>query len=142
MRRREAVWLPGFRILLTCVAVVLALGAATFSLTFQPYVLVVAHNLTGAPVDLDLGIEGSAIGARHVGRGGWSLGVLKVGPDTEAYVTCRPETEPSVRTETGLYVTSSLQQLLVADVKRCDQIDIDGHAVIDPLVWVPSRPRG
>jgi hypothetical protein len=140
VRRREAVWLPGFRILLTCVAVVLALGAATFSLTFQPYVLVVAHNLTGAPVDLDLGIEGSAIGARHVGRGGWSLGVLKVGPDTEAYVTCRPETEPSVRTETG--VTSSLQQLLVADVKRCDQIDIDSHAVIDPLVWVLSRPRG
>lgn len=114
------------------------MGVAALCLTFQPYVLVVAHNLTGAPVELDLGIEGSAMGSRHLGRGSWSLGVLKVGADTEAYAICRAETGPPVRTESGLYVTSNMQQLLVADVKRCDRIDVDGHAVIDLLGWFPS----
>jgi hypothetical protein len=141
VRRHEPGWLLAFKIILVCVAAVFTLGVAALSLTFQPYVLVMAHNLTGAPVDIDLGIDGSAIGSRHVGRDGWSLGVLKVGPDTEAYLICRAETGPSVRTETGLYITSSIQQLLVADVERCDKMDIDSHAVIEPLNWIFSRHR-
>ena len=107
MRRGEPGWLLALRIILVCIAAAFTIGVAALSLTLQPYVLVVAHNLTGAPVELDLGIEGSAMGPRHVGRGGWSLGVLKVGADTEPYALCRAETGPPVRTESELYVTST-----------------------------------
>jgi hypothetical protein len=138
LRRRQPGWLLALKIILVCVAAVFVMGVAVLGLTFQPYVLVVAHNLTGAPVELDLGIEGSAIGPRHVARDGWSLGVLKVGPDTDTYAVCRAETGPPVRTESGLYVTSNMQQLVVVDVKRCDRVDMDSHAVIEPLGWVLS----
>lgn len=73
-----------------------------------------------------------------MGGGGWAVGVLKVGPDIAVMTICRAGHAPPIRAETG-YVTSSMQQLLVVRIKRCDDIRVDSHGVFEPLSLAMSK---
>ncbi len=136
MKPRPPAWLLTFQIFSFCAAWAFVLGVAAVSLTLQPYLLVVAHNLVGEPVDVDLGIERSAMGSRHIGRGGWAVGVVKVGPDSEVYSVCRTARRPPVNAIAGEYITPNLQQLVVVDIRRCDLVEAHSYAALDPLVYI------
>lgn len=121
------------KIILGLVGTLFALAVVAVVLVLQPYVLVVAHNLSGAPLNLSLHIRGDDLGPYRLARGGWMLGVLKVRGDADLNIVCQADGAAQVVTEGG-YMTSSMQQLAVVDVRRCDQVK-DREYSVDGLLY-------
>ena len=128
------------KVILGLVGALFALAVVTVVLVLQPYVFVVAHNFSGAPLNLSLHIRGDDLGPHRLARGGWMLGVLKVRGDADLNIVCQAGGALPVVTEGG-YVTSHMQQLAVIDIRRCDQVK-DREYSVDGLLyglWPESR---
>jgi hypothetical protein len=121
------------KIILGLVWTLFALAVIAVVLVLQPNMLVVAHNLSGAPLNLSLHIRGDGLGPHRLARDGWMLGVLNVRGDADLNIVCQADGAAPVVTEGG-YVTSHMQQLAMVDVRRCDQIK-DREYSVDGLVY-------
>ncbi len=121
------------KVILGLVGALFALAVVTVVLVLQPYVFVVAHNLSGAPLNLSLHIRGDDLGPHRLARGGWMLGALKVRGDADLNIVCQADGALPVVTEGG-YMTSHMQQLAVIEIRRCDQVK-DREYSVDGLLY-------